>query len=200
MGVTKAFGSVWARIGLGLAAVAAVSVFLWPDENWQLDAAQLVAALTALALWIWSEITSVERAVSPHDLELFENFRRAYGPGAKSLLRDQDFGHSFVFKKADGLFEMSHWDDATYEYVDPKVQEKWEPVRVKTEEFTAMLARHTGPLGGNSSLGTVHPDQGNPDFPEDFVVKRIDELNDAAQSLFASLEEFERSARKRLKL
>ena len=200
MGVSKAFGSVWTRIGLGLAAVSSVVVLLWSDENWQLDAGALIAALTALVLWIWSEITSLERAVSPHDLELFENFRNAYGPEAKSLLRDHDFGNSFVFKKANGLFEMSYWDDATYEYVDPKVQEKWKSVRVKIDEFIALIAEHTGRVSGNASLATVHPDHGDPDFPEDFVVKRMDVLNAAANPLFASLEEFERSARKRLKL
>lgn len=183
-----------------MAAVGAVVVLLRPDEHWEFDAAALIGALTALVLWFWAEITSVERTVSSHDLELFENFRKAYGSGEKSLLRDQDFDHSFIFNKTEGLFEISHWDDAAFEYVDPKVQEKWRPVRAQTETFAAMIATHTGPVGGNSNLGTVHPDQGDPDFPEDFIVKRIDELNDAAQTLFARLEEFERFARKRLKL
>lgn len=187
------------RLVTGLALVTAIVVGLWPDHSRSFDPVRAGAIATAAVAWLYAELAGAGTA-SDHDVKLFNAFRQAVSVEEKNFLLEQDFHFSFVYKYSEGLREIAHWNGAAYEFVDERLQGKWEPLINQVNNFVLLMAQYSAPVQSSANLMTVHPSGGDSDHPEPWVLKEIGKLNASASNLYKNLDEFERFARKRMRL
>lgn len=192
--------STWqGRITTGVALVAAVVAGLWPDHPRSADGVRITAVAVAAVAWLFAELAGAGRP-REHDLKLFGAITSTVADRDRRFLSEQDFHNSFQANGYDGIETASRWSGATHEFVDPKLQRLWLPLRERMTSFLNLLATTTGPVGGNVARFTAHPTQGDPDNPAAWTQASIDRLNADATALHVEIENFERHGRRRLGL
>lgn len=190
--------TVQGRMTTGCVLLVAVVVGLWPDHSRSFDPAKAGAIITAAIAWLFAEIADVGKP-RPSDVILFENIVAKFPQGVLDFLRHHDFGAAYHDPGFDGLYEVSSWKGARYEFVDKVLQRHWSKMKADISRFSSALAHNTFPESARGWF-TVHTTHGDPENPEEFVQKRITLLNDMATNFANQIDSFERFARARLRL
>jgi hypothetical protein len=107
---------------------------------------------------------------------------------------------SYIDGGTSGLHDVANWQGSRYAFVDPVLQKRWAIVHKDITEFGNTLGMNSHHVHGSQDLWTVHPTQGDPEYPAPFVQARIDKLNDGATKIADQIDAFERFARRRLGL
>ncbi|WBO22715.1 hypothetical protein [Sphingomonas abietis] len=189
--------TVQGRLTTAAALIAAIVIGLWPDHSRPLDPAKAsVIVLTGLA-WLFAEINGASKPTD-HDVALFKRYRETLREEDRSFLREHNFWNSFQYHRSEGLRELAYWDGAAHEFMDRRVQGRWKEVIQGIDAFVMLMAKYTAPVNAAAGLLSVHPKQGDPENPEEWILKEINELNEASRALHQITEDFERFARERL--
>lgn len=187
------------RLGTGVAFLAAVVVGLWPDHAREWDIEKLVAVGGTGIAWLLAELSGASEP-SPHDRDLFGRIVERFPDATLEFLRNHDFGASFPRVHLEGVVEVDSWHGARTDFQDAKLQTPWNDIRAKIGQLVEYYVGYTVPMHGNVNLATVHPTNGDPGHPNEHTLAEILQLNNASTALSSALDDFERLARRRLKL
>jgi hypothetical protein len=199
--IRRFLGSLAGRVGTGALAFLALAVLLWPSAKWALDPEKLVAFLSALGIWIWSEVQSGGEP-HPHDVQLFQSFLTTITEEERRNLAEHDMGAPFPANAFDGADQIyTKWKGPAYEFDDWRLKKKWHEVHDALRKFGIHLHTHTGCHPSARHMATVMTTQ---DFQtgtrSPLTIQRAQELNDLAATLSRKMDEFERAARERLRV
>lgn len=198
MNVLDALATVGGRISTGVAMSVAISVGLWPDHTREIDPVRLGAVITTIVAWLAAEIAG-GRKPSDQDVTPYNSIVEALPAGTVDFLRNHDFNDCYGANQQAGLFDVATWEGSRRQSLGRALQKRWAPLRADIKAFSSDLAMDTGPVGAGP-LFSVHPDHGDRDYPEDWVVKAIGKLNTSATALSGKIDGFETFARGRLRL
>ena len=191
--------TVQGRLGTGVGFLAAVVVGLWPDHAREWDIEKLVAVCGTGIAWLLAELSGVGEP-SRHDRDLFGRIVERIPDATREFLRNQDFGAVFPRTHLEGVAQVDSWHGVRTDFQDAKLQAPWNDVRAKISQLVENYVAYTIPVHGNVNLATVHPTGGDPGHPNEHTLAEIQQLNDASTVLSVALDDFERLARRRLKL
>ena len=197
--VTK-FVSAWSRVGLGIVAMSAWSLFFWNPQEWVFDLSLLLAAIGASGLWIFSEY-GASTAAHPADLKLYEKFQKHLPDKDREFLREHNFRISYNRQRMEAFEEIAFtWKGADYEFHDARLKREFEEVQAAFKKLVVLLMEFTYAEDNNLSYSTpLHDlDKGGSGVRKE-TRDRIKEMNDTASAAVRKLDHFVRSCQKRLK-
>ncbi|MEP4013631.1 MAG: hypothetical protein ABJL92_16595 [Sulfitobacter sp.] len=138
----------FARIGVGLAAFAMLTWFLWPRPTWEFQPEAFFAFCVAAVVWVFTEFKRSEeviyRASTPNDIR-FGRELLGYGVWQfRSLLKEHDY-HSGIeprlYSEASALrFDT---DIGIARFQDRKAQAKYKIFYDRLSTFVLYLAKHS---------------------------------------------------------
>lgn len=198
MRFVERLSSLEGRLLTGIAMALAITVGLWPAHG-AIDPVRLIAVVSTSLAWLFAELKS-GYSPSRHDVGLLESITNEFTDGVLHFLRTHDFGTPFARVMVDPVHDVAAWRGVRWEFADAKLQTRWADVQGQDFEFSSALAANTHNITGSTTFFTVHPDNNDRENPTPQTLATIADLNLRADRLHASLSNFERFARKRLKL
>lgn len=191
--------SAWGRFLSGLTAALTLLWMTHPEYTGQIDWEPTIAFALAALAWAYSCLpndqpagqTQTAHVATDHDRKLFAAFNAQMPPAEVSFLRGHDFGGSFSISSLGGLRAICmEWQGAAYEFDDPEVQEPFEYLLVKMRHLSSRTALNTQMISADAAMVP----RGHVDGWEAVA----QELNDKADEVADSIDQFVRFARKRL--
>jgi hypothetical protein len=187
------------RTGLGLAAISAAAVALWPVAPSTFNPERAVAFGTALVLWVFAEFFTVgeaSTALAEHDSALAKRLYAIANDGAILFLQQHDFGNSWQKGSADPVFDLAHeLEKVTSEFENRELQKVNDLVRKAAIALADHLAHAAGPIGAGP-LFCIPPDMERASgVLSDRTNADIDKANKLADDLATKLGQLYRQAR-----
>ena len=194
-------GTRWGRISTGCAALAALAIGLWPWTDADVDIAKLLGFAGALSAWLFAEFSG---AGDPHpsDIRLFNRLMEVIPEAERRTYRDLDMGNPIPYRQVQGSGDIAEtWHGAGYEFVDKVLNREFTALLKKIRTFSGLFAVNTGPMRGTNALATVKTaDDLRTGRRSDQTLENAADLNAAATGLIEALDDFERLARRRLRV
>lgn len=137
---------------------------------------------------------------SPHDVILIKRLRELFDQPMQIFLKDEDFGsYSIGYEPIKRLHNANYvWRGPEYEFIEPKVQEKWLALRISMKEFGHDVATHTWPSDGGRDYVTVYGRNEYPEAPQEYTTERIRKLNELATVVVERYYELDALARRNI--
>lgn len=194
-------GTRWGRIGTGCAALAALAIGLWPWSDADVDIAKLLGFAGALAAWLFAELAGVGDP-HPSDIRLFNRLMEAMPEAERRIYRDLNMGDPIPYRHVQGAGTIAEtWDGAGYEFIDKTLNRDFTALLAKIRAFSSLFALNTGPMRGSVEFATVKTtDDVRTGVRSQQTLENAANLNAAATSLIEALDDFERLARRRLRV
>lgn len=194
-------GTRWGRISTGCAALAALAIGLWPWSEADVDIAKLVGFVSALAAWLFAELSGIGEA-HPNDVRLFNRLMEVIPEGERRTYRDLDMGNPIPYRHVEGSGTIAEtWHGAGYEFVDKTLNREFKALLEKIRTFSRLFAVNTGPMRGSNTFATVKTTEDiQTGRRSNQTLENTAGLNAAATSLIEALDDFERLARRRLRV
>lgn len=190
-----------ARLLTGLGMLAALAVLLQPDSAWTLDLEKGLLFVGAFVAWLVTTFMGANTAPYPHDVSLYREIDKLLNDDQRLLLSEADFLNSFMGSRTTGVREIRGWNGGRRRFLDKSIAAKWKVLKSDIDAFTDLLISTTAPARGNPQLQTVlqviEQERGNISEGTRAEAKA---LNDAATKLTASLDQFEQTAKRRLRV
>jgi hypothetical protein len=187
------------RTGLGLAAIAAAVVGLWPVGPSTFDPAKAVAFGTALAVWIFSEFYTVGEtsdALADHDVALAKRIYAIANDNLVSFLQQHDFENSWNKHSTDPVFDLAHeLQKVTSEFENRRLEERNALVREAAVALADHLAFAGGPIRGGPLFSIIPDMERSSGACSEQTKAQIKKTNELADDLAKKLGTFYRNAR-----
>jgi hypothetical protein len=111
------------------------------------------------AYWQRAGQQPVQRAIKPHDVDLYRRFRTLVSDHEIRFLEDYDFGNSLDMRYLKGVLELAEvWRGARYEFSIAEFEDRFRPVKQTARLFAECVAQHVHHVRGNPNWGTTKPD------------------------------------------
>ena len=184
-----------ARIGLGLAAMLALAIGLWPDPSSIFDPAKAGAFVTAMALWLFAELfpraepsAPAAAGLDPHDLELGKKLRAIAADDFIRFLDEDDFGGSYRGSNAMPLNDLvDTLRSASCAFNDSELESALGPVKTEAFAFARMLSHGAWLKHGKDDLFTMIPDEEPDGLWSNETEAKVAAANAKADDLAAAL-------------
>lgn len=163
--------------------------------------AKLVGFAAAFAAWLVAELSGVGDP-HPSDIRLFNRLMEVVPEEERRTYRDLDMGNPIPYRHVQGSSTISEtWYGAGYEFVDKTLNREFTALLEKVRTFSRLFALNTGPWPGSNKFATVKtPDDIRTGRRSDRTLENAASLNAAATDLIEALDDFERLARRRLRV
>jgi hypothetical protein len=186
---------------LAQAAFAAFGIVVTPSNTPHFVA--IAFAAMGGFLLILDRILAETRAavqVNPHDLVLIKRVRELFDQNMQIFLRDEDFGtFSIEYAPIGRLHHINYvWRGPEFEFIEPRVQEKWSALRASMKEFGHEVATHTWPTEMGRDHVTVYSRNEYPESRSERTEERINKLNDLATTVIERFYEMDALARRNI--
>lgn len=194
--------SVGEAILESLAALGGIKLDL-PDPPLILPLGLIIGGVLTMLLERFATNHEGERgAVEPnqHDVALFRRYRGLIRNATREFLLYHDFNGPFADHLYDDVDELADWQGASYEFVDPEVEDLFREVKRLALEFETALAYKTMPHDRLPHLQTALPAGYDPWRPDPQTTSNVALLNEGARSLISAMNNFERTARRLIPL
>lgn len=195
--ISDRLATLQGRVAAGCVFASAITVSLLPGAGSRFDVIEFLGIASTGALWLFAELSD-SHSTSEHDIVLFRKFESSASHALQYSLSTHDFSNSFKRECFDGLTDISYLDGARHEFVDQKVQKKWNSLKRTLNAFLNDLSRETFNVPGDVNLSTVYRSESEKMFPPEDILMVIDNLNSSATKLSKELADFERYTRKKL--
>jgi hypothetical protein len=138
--------------------------------------------------------------VNPHDAVLIRRLRELFDEDMQIFLRDEDFaGMNIEYGSISRLHNVNYaWRGPEYDFIEPKVQEKWLALRASMNEFGHDVAAYTSPSEGSRNHVTVYSRNEYPEEPHEHTIKAIKKLNGLATVVIDRYYELDALARRNI--
>jgi hypothetical protein len=186
---------------LAQAAFGAFGIVVTPSDTPHFVAISF-AAMGAFLL-ILDRVLPENRApvqVNPHDVILIKRVRDLFDENMQIFLRDEDFGGlNIEYDSIKRIHNINYaWRGPEYEFIEPKVQEKWLALRTSMKEFGHDVATYTSPSDMSRDHVTVYSRNEYPEDPKEHTTERIRKLNDLATVVIERYYELDALARRNI--
>lgn len=135
----------------------------------------------------------------PHDVRLLEQVYATLPLAFRQFLAQQDFGVQFRASRLNPLHEIAEWVGATYEFNDRIIQDRFALVRQYAEELTELTSGHLYTYGENPQVASAKNERDRAHGTQPATRTTIREMNAAALHLAKALDDFEITARERIR-
>ena len=166
-----------------------------PDTPPWIGLTLVVLGIGAAALGAYWQRPPPPPGPNPHDVALLRKFRETVSNNDLDFLRDHDFGHVFNFDGLRGTSAMAHWQGPRYEFVDERVEKTFAVVKSSSQKMCDLVALKTWPHHHLPNHQTALPDHHDEWNPSPNTQQSIKELNQTANKLVTSINDFERTAK-----
>ena len=196
---------VFTRIGLGAASISACAVFFWNDY-FLFDLEKFVAFVTAVAVWIFFEISSERRdsektanaleTLGNHDTNLIGKIYTIANDDYVRFLEGHDFGGSFFddqFKPTYDLDELGN--KASSQFNDENLAASFASLHSKARQLAIDIAYSAYPKNARNHLFSVIPEMEEDWNLSDETTALVKSLNEQSSALAADIRELYRIAR-----
>ena len=135
----------------------------------------------------------------PHDVRLLEQVYATLPLAFRQFLAQQDFGLQFRASRLNPLHETAEWIGATYAFHDRTIQDRFALVRQYAEELTELTSAHLYTYGENPQVASAKNERDRAHGTQPATRTAIREMNAAASHLAKALDDFEVTARERIR-
>lgn len=205
LALVRSLQSKAGQITSGLMAMGALAWLLWPSESWRFEPEPALTFLGAVMAWIASHTGSAEKQTtlvlppSAHDVALLARLRATLTEEFRAFLREQDFGSTFRTRNLDPLFEVADtWRGEPFEFDDHELQPSLAELFEEVRQLSSKLALWTAPIRNPDFSSAIPQRERELDDPSEQTWARVRELNERATRVTDQLDEFLRTARRRL--
>jgi hypothetical protein len=171
-----------------------------PDTPHWVTAVFVVSAVVLLIADRLLPIAHLRPEPNPHDIVLIKRVRELFDENMQIFLKDEDFGSFTIeYEPISRLHNSNYvWRGPEYEFIEPKVQEKWLALQTIMKEFGNEVATHTSPAEMGRDRVTVYSRNEYPEDRSDRTVERIRKLNDLATTVIERYYEMDALARRNI--
>jgi hypothetical protein len=185
--------TAWGRLTAGVTLILTVAWLNDGQITGLIDWRATTAFVAAFLAWLYGCLPDRAKA-SEHDKQLFQRFRLLLDDQALDMLREQDFGAAFWFKRLDGMQEVAvTWNGANFDFDDPAIKKAFSPLLTELRAFSRELRlnTHVQPGGEMARMAWDHDNEA-----ACLTVQK--KLNDGSTSLSQAIDRFIPLARRRL--
>lgn len=140
-------------------------------------------------------------APSAHDIGLAKKILATVGLPETRFLREQDFGAPIRANSISFLDDLGDWRGVHFEFENKDVQRKFSPLLKSLQDLRADIAAYAGPFPNtnNFDILTIENEQDR-QLGEltPLTLKRMNELNNSAETILEKYEEFVKLLQKRI--
>ena len=138
--------------------------------------------------------------VNPHDVILIRRVRELFDENMQIFLRDEDFASFTIeYESISRLHRINYvWRGPEFDFIEPKVQEKWLALRAAIKVFGHEAAVNTWPAEMGRDRVTVYSLNEDPEHRSERTDARIIKLNDLATTVIDRYYEFDALARRNI--
>jgi len=181
--------------------MAALLAFVPPHTGWTPDPVKGIALAITAAAWLAIALRGAATP-QPHDVRLLNRIFELVTQPERAFLRSHDFLADFSLESMKGVREIAvTWVGSSYDFLDPRLQREWAPLKQSIVAFRDLMARTTAPADGDVWLQTVKTvlDRETGEISQRTQDEAV-ALNEAAEKLSKLLDTFEPHARRRLRV
>lgn len=135
----------------------------------------------------------------PHNVRLLEQVYATLPLAFRQFLAQQDFGIPFRASRLNPLHEIAEWIGATYEFHERIIQEQFAIVRQYARELTDLTNAHLYTYGENPQVASAKNERDRAQGTQPATRTAIRKMNAGAAHLAKALDDFEMTARERIR-